>query len=242
MSKTQSTIVTVSSVGTCLTQCMYHINGGDECWAITYLTNNGTCFLHERLAYSNICLPDSVFYTKNCFTLTFPGTDFVNPVIVPDVSSVPNNNCSGDVSVDVTPIPCQYDYDTLTSPILSVTVHTTSSVSVSSTASPSTDKCVCYREKNTTLGDRLEWLKAETRVDKRTTSQHKRRKSSATDYRLSACGIGAAGIVILILVVGGIILLDFGRLRLDFSRGGKNVAFCVSKTKRYIESRQNVQQ
>ncbi|OWF43547.1 Snaclec 3 [Mizuhopecten yessoensis] len=235
-SKTQSTLVTTTSLGKCQTKCMYHVTGDEECWAVTFYQQNGSCYLHERMSYASTCMPELLFYTKNCFTLTFPGAEFVNPVSVPDASSLPKNKCSRDASFDVTSAPCLYGYDTSTAPGLSVTVKTTHVLT--STATPSPEHCVCYKEQNTTLEERLEWLKAETRVDKRTTSQHKRRKSSATDYRLSARGIGAAGLVILIIVIGGIVLLDFGRLRLDFSRGSKNVAFCVSKTKRYIESRQ----
>lgn len=69
LDRTQSITVAGSTPGACQTQCMYHVNGYDECWAVTYNSTNGTCYLHERLRFSTTgCDADLLFYTKTCFT------------------------------------------------------------------------------------------------------------------------------------------------------------------------------
>lgn len=71
---------------------------------------------------------------------------------------------------------------------------------------------------NSTLKEQLDWLVTILKVDKSNTSLMKRSKSSAPDSRITAASIGYAGAGILILIVGGIVILDLNRLSKDIKR------------------------
>lgn len=102
----------------------------------------------------------------------------------------------------------------------STTVQTTNpSQDLSSSLEPSfSSKCLCHcRGPTKSLTEeesksKMSKLRAELTIPKKDLSSTIRKKTSASDNRVSATGIGMVGVVMMCVVFGGIIILDLGML------------------------------
>lgn len=100
---------------------------------------------------------------------------------------------------------------------------TTEKVTTTTTEQPTTNVhntclCPCHLTTMSTLSSAeilqsIEKIKKELTIDPKTTSAAIRKKISVQDPRPSAKAVGASGIVILVIVFGGLILLDLTTLK-----------------------------
>jgi len=164
---------------------------------------------------------------------------------MPNESDTPLTNCSvvqsnDSVQETVTSVPCPF-YDVTTTSTtdaatnaIMMSMSTPSSFPETSSASfnsgTTSPNCVCYIEtSNLTVQERIERLISDLKVDTKNTTLSRMKKISAPDHRPSAKTIGAVGVVALVMVFGGIIVLDLERLRTDVSNAVdkiKNLPMC----------------
>lgn len=101
----------------------------------------------------------------------------------------------------------------------STTQTTKPSQDLSSSLEPSfSSKCLCQCQGPTTSlteeesKSKMSKLRAELTIPKKDLSSTIRKKTSATDNRVSSTGIGMVGVVMMCVVFGGIIILDLGMM------------------------------
>ena len=99
-----------------------------------------------------------------------------------------------------------------------------------------TSQCVCacvspkVSTENISLAEQLDRIRSILTIDKKETSLMRRSKTSVSDNRVSAQGIGYAGGIILVFIIGGIVALDLSRLSHDIHAGITRCASFVKKS------------
>ncbi|XP_021378406.1 uncharacterized protein LOC110466313 isoform X2 [Mizuhopecten yessoensis] len=113
---------------------------------------------------------------------------------------------------------------------------TTEVLRTTTTTSTSQPMCVCpcsiVNGPELTIEEKVELLKKELTVNKKTTSLHKRKFISASDDRISATGIGSFGVGMLAIVLISICIMDLGTLKADFHNMYNNVRSCCCRNKK----------